>query len=110
MIEKNPSSSPISLNIPQIQTTTAIPATTEESETHDMPQSLGTAGRLIMGVAEMILPETVMNMVTQFMQNTNGLVYSGSNIKFYISYTCICMKIWIDQDLLLVLIILIIYR
>ena len=33
-----------------------------------------------MGVAEMVLPEMVMNAMTQFMHNTNGLIYSGNGI------------------------------
>ena len=45
-----------------------------------MPQSIGTMGRLIMNVAEMVLPEMLMNTVTRFMQDTNGLIYSGNNI------------------------------
>ena len=78
MVDKNPPiSSPLSLNIPQVQTTTTATPTTDKSEAHHMPQSIGTMGRLIMNVAEMVLPEMLMNTVTRFMQDTNGLIYSG---------------------------------
>ena len=67
--------------IPPLQTTSATPtSTTENSQSHDMPESMGTIGGLIMGVAEMVLPEMVMNVMTQFMHNTNGLIYSGNGI------------------------------
>ena len=69
------------LIIPPLQTTSATPtSTTENSQAHDMPESMGTIGGLIMGVAEMVLPEMVMNAMTQFMHNTNGLIYSGNGI------------------------------
>ena len=79
MVDKNPpTSSPLSLNIPQVQTTTSTATTTtDKSESDHMPQSIGTMGRLIMNVAEMVLPEMLMNTVTRFMQDTNGLIYSG---------------------------------
>ena len=78
MVDKNsPISSPLSLNIPQVQTTTTATPTTDKSESSHMPQSIGTMGRLIMNVAEMVLPEMLMNTVTRFMQDTNGLIYSG---------------------------------
>ena len=79
-LSSNPISS-VPLIIPTLQTTSATPtSTTENSQAHDMPESMGTIGGLIMGVAEMVLPEMVMNAMTQFMHNTNGLIYSGNGI------------------------------
>ena len=52
-------------------------STSTETPKPEMPHSMGAAGRLIMSIAESVLPKMVMNMVTEFMHSTNGLVYSG---------------------------------
>ena len=78
MSEKIPSTLALTLIIPPDETITTTSSAIEDSQSHSMPQSMGMVGRMIMGIAEMVLPETAMKMVTEFMHDTNGLVYSGT--------------------------------
>ena len=39
--------------------------------------AMGILGRMMMRIAEMVLPEMAMEMVSRFMHRTNGMVYSG---------------------------------
>ena len=78
--------SPLSLIIPPDEITVSSSTTENPQSHHAMPQSMGMVGRLMMGIAEMVLPEMAMKMVAQFMHDTNGLVYSGTGFTGKISF------------------------
>ena len=57
-----------------LDTSNLATSTSTETETPNtsMPQSMSIGARVIMRVVEMVLPDTAMKMLTEWMHSTNG--------------------------------------
>ena len=58
------------------------PVTSTEVLQHPKPMSMGMLGKLMMRIVENMLPEMVMETISQFMHSVNGIVYSGTTSIF----------------------------
>ena len=67
-----------------LDTSSSESSTDVSSPEHSLP-AMGLLGRMEMRIAERVLPEMAMDMVSRFMHRTNGMIYSGngSNILVY---------------------------
>ena len=67
-----------------LDTSSSESSTDVSSPEHSLP-AMGILGRMIMRIAERVLPDMAMNIVSRFMHRTNGMIYSGdvSSILIY---------------------------
>ena len=66
--------------------TSSLESSTDiSSPEHSLP-AMGILGRMMMRVAERVLPEMTMDMVSRFVHRTNGMIYSGKGSYILIYY------------------------
>ena len=66
--------------------TSSLESSTDVSSPEYSLPAMGILGRMMMRIAERVLPDMAMDMVSRFMLRTNGMVYSGiiSNVLIYL--------------------------
>ena len=68
-----------------LDTSSSESSTDVSSLEHSFP-AMGILGRMMMRIAERVLPDIAMDLVSRFMHRTNGMIYSGNSSNVLVYY------------------------